>query len=55
MIKKTHLTKVIHYNILLKIVTFLSLLTVQAVLAAPEVAEEENIDRSLLVKGTQNH
>jgi zinc transport system substrate-binding protein len=39
MIKKTHLTKVIHYNILLKIVTFLSLLTVQAVLAAPEVAK----------------
>jgi len=37
MIKTLHLTKVIHYNNLLKIVTFLSAFTVQAVLAAPEV------------------
>lgn len=39
MIKKTHLTKVIHYNILLKVVTFLSLLTAHAALATPEVAK----------------
>ena len=39
MIKTLYLTKVIHYNNLLKIVTFLSLFTAQAALAAPERAQ----------------
>lgn len=39
MIKTLYLTKVIHYNNLLKIVTFLSLFTAQAALATPERAQ----------------
>lgn len=39
MMKTLNLEKVIHYNNLLKIVTFLSALTAQTVLAAPEIAQ----------------
>ena len=39
MMKTLNLAKVIHYNNLLKIVTFLSALTAQTVLAAPEIAQ----------------
>ena len=39
MMKTLNLKKVIHYNNLLKIVTFLSALTAQIVLAAPEIAQ----------------
>tara|TARA_B110000902_G_C14249037_1_gene565381 strand:- start:188 stop:1117 length:930 start_codon:yes stop_codon:yes gene_type:complete len=39
MVKMIYRAKVIHYNSLLKIVSFLSLLTAQAVLAAPEIAK----------------
>ena len=39
MMKTLSLNKVIHYNNLLKIVTFLSALTAQTVLAAPETAQ----------------
>ena len=39
MMKTLNLKKMIHYNNLLKIVTFLSALTAQIVLAAPEIAQ----------------
>ena len=39
MMKTLNLKKVIHYNNLLKIVTFLSAMTAQIVLAAPEIAQ----------------
>jgi len=39
MMKTLNLEKVIHYNNLLKIVSFLSALTAQTVLAAPEIAQ----------------
>ena len=38
MMKTLNFTKVIHYNNLLRVVTFLSVLTVQVVFASPEIA-----------------
>ena len=48
MMKTLNLGKVIHYNNLFKIVTFLSALTAQVVLAAPEIAQ--SLTNNLLIK-----